>query len=440
MAPPAEMSLRDARRVALAAQGFADRRPTGRVDSRHFRRVLDRLATVQVDSVNVVTRSHELVFFARLGAYDRAALTRWLWNSRQVFEYWGHEASLHPVERQPLLRWRMTGDHPWGGIRRSVRDKPELVAAALAEISERGPVTISDLDVHRQAPRREASWWGWGDGKRVVEHLFYGGQVTATRRNGFTRAYMLPDRWIPADVLARPTPDADDARRELLLVAARAHGLGTARDLADYYRINVPASAELLAGMAADGALQQVRVEGWDQPAYLHPDARQPRRRMRARALLSPFDSLIWERARTERLFGFRYRIEIYVPAPKRVHGYYVLPFLLDERLVGRVDVKADRQAGVLRVRAAWGEPEAEAATAGGRERVAAELAAELAAMGAWLGLPGGVEVDPQGDLSADLAVAVAAAPGAAPALDAAAGSDLAPAAVTDATADAPAP
>jgi hypothetical protein len=432
------MSLRDARRVALAAQGFADRRPTGRVDSRHFRRVLDRLATVQVDSVNVVTRSHELVFFARLGAYDRAALTRWLWNSRQVFEYWGHEASLHPVERQPLLRWRMTGDHPWGGIRRSVRDKPELVAAALAEISERGPVTISDLDVHRQAPRREASWWGWGDGKRVVEHLFYAGQVTATRRNGFTRAYMLPERWIPADVLARPTPDADDARRELLLVAARAHGLGTARDLADYYRINVPASANLLAGLAADGALQEVRVEGWDQPAYLHPEARQPRRRMRTRALLSPFDSLIWERARTERLFGFRYRIEIYVPAPRRVHGYYVLPFLLDERLVGRVDLKADRQGGVLRVRAAWGEPEAEAATAGGRERVAVELAAELAAMADWLGLPGGVEVEPQGDLSADLMVAVAATPGAAATTDvaatpgAAATTDVAPAAAAD--------
>jgi uncharacterized protein YcaQ len=396
--------------VALAAQGFADRRPTGRVDSRHFRRVLDRLATVQVDSVNVVTRSHELVFFARLGAYDRSALTRWLWDSRQVFEYWGHEASLHPVDRQPLLRWRMTGDHPWGGIRRSVRDKPELVSAALAEISERGPVTISDLDVHRQAPRREASWWGWGDGKRVVEHLFYAGLVTATRRNGFTRAYMLPERWIPADVLARPTPDADDARRELLLVAARAHGLGTARDLADYYRINVPASAKLLAGLAADGELQQVRVEGWDQPAYLHPEARQPRRRMRARALLSPFDSLIWERARTERLFGFRYRIEIYVPAPKRVHGYYVLPFLLDERLVARIDLKADRQAGVLRVRAAWGEPEAEAATAGGRERVAAELATELAAMATWLGLPAGVDVEPRGDLSPALAPAVAAA------------------------------
>ncbi len=409
MGEPAEMSLRDARRVALAAQGFADKRPTGRVDSRHFRRVLDRLATVQVDSVNVVTRSHELVFFARLGAYDRAALTRWLWGSRQVFEYWGHEASLHPVARQPLLRWRMTGDHPWAGIRRSARDKPELVAAALAEISERGPVTIGELDVHRQAPRQSESWWGWGDGKRVVEHLFYAGDVTATRRNGFTRAYMLPERWLPPAVLAEPTPAADDARRELLLVAARAHGLGTARDLADYYRINVPASAALLAGLAADGALQVVRVEGWDQPAYLHPEARQPRRRMRARALLSPFDSLIWERARTLRLFGFHYRIEIYTPAPKRVHGYYVLPFLLDERLVARVDLKADRQAGVLRVRAAWAEPAAEAATAGGRDRVTDELAAELAAMAAWLDLAGGVDVEPRGDLAPQLARSTAA-------------------------------
>jgi hypothetical protein len=409
MVPPADMSLRDARRVALAAQGFTDKRPTGRVDSRHFRRVLDRLATVQVDSVNVLTRSHELVFFARLGAYDRAALTRWLWGSRQVFEYWGHEASLHPVDRQPLLRWRMDGDHQWSGIVRSARDNPAMVTAALAEIAERGPVSIGELDVHQQAPRTEASWWGWGDGKRVVEHLFHTGQVTATRRNGFTRFYMLPDRWIPADVLARPTPAPDDARRELLLVAARAHGVGTARDLADYYRINVPAATKLLAGLAADGALEPVAVEGWKQPAYLHPEARRPRRRLRARALLSPFDSLIWERARTERLFGFRYRIEIYVPAPKRVHGYYVLPFLLDERLVGRVDLKADRQAGVLRVRAAWGEPDGEAATVDGRERVASELAAELAAMAAWLDLDGGVDVEPRGDLAPALASATMA-------------------------------
>jgi uncharacterized protein YcaQ len=409
MGTAADISLRDARRIALAAQGFADKRPTGRIDSRHFRRVLDRLATVQIDSVNVVTRSHELVFFARLGPYDRDALSRWLWTSRQVFEYWGHEASLHPVDRHPLLRWRMAGDHQWGGIRRSARDNPELVASALAEIAERGPVSISDLDVHRQAPRQQASWWGWGDGKRVVEHLFHTGEVTAVRRNGFTRFYVLPERWIPADVLARPTPTADDAHRELLLVAARAHGLGTARDLADYYRLNVPAATKLLAGLAADGALETVQVEGWAQPAYLHPEARRPRRRLRARALLSPFDSLVWERDRTERLFDFRYRIEIYVPQAKRVHGYYVLPFLLDDRLVARVDLKADRRAGVLRVRAAWGEPAAEAATAGGRERVAAELAEELASMAGWLGLAGGIDVERRGDLAPALAAAVSA-------------------------------
>ena len=409
MVTAADISLRDARRIALAAQGFADKRPPGRIDSRHFRRVLERLATVQIDSVNVVTRSHELVFFARLGPYDRDALSRWLWTSRQVFEYWGHEASLHPVDRHPLLRWRMAGDHQWGGIRRSARDNPELVASALAEIAERGPVSISDLDVHRQAPRQQASWWGWGDGKRVVEHLFHTGEVTAVRRNGFTRFYVLPERWIPADVLARPTPQPDDARRELLLVAARAHGLGTARDLADYYRINVPAATKLLAGLVADGALEPVRVEAWAQTAYLHPEAHQPRRRLRARALLSPFDSLIWERDRTERLFDFRYRIEIYVPQAKRVHGYYVLPFLLDDRLVARVDLKADRRAGVLRVRATWGEPEAEAATAGGRERVAAELAEELASMAGWLDLAGGVDVEPRGDLAPALAATVSA-------------------------------
>ena len=407
MVTAADISLRDARRIALAAQGFADKRPAGRIDSRHFRRVLDRLGTVQIDSVNVVTRSHELVFFARLGAYDRDALSRWLWGSRQVFEYWGHEASLHPVDRHPLLRWRMAGDHQWGGIRRSARDNPDLVASALAEIAERGPVSISDLDVHRQAPRQEASWWGWGHGKRVVEHLFHTGEVTAVRRNGFTRFYVLPERWIPADVLARPTPGADDARRELLLIAARAHGLGTARDLADYYRINVPAATKLLTGLVADGALEAVRVEGWTRPAYLHPEARRPRRRLRARALLSPFDSLIWERDRTERLFGFRYRIEIYVPRAKRVHGYYVLPFLLDDRLVARVDLKADRQAGLLRVQAAWGEPDAEAATAGGRERVAAELMQELASLAGWLGLAGGVDVEPHGDLAPALAATV---------------------------------
>jgi uncharacterized protein YcaQ len=405
---PEEISRRDARRIALAAQGFTDPRPAGRVDRRHFRRVLDRLATVQIDSVNVLSRSHELVFFARLGPYDRDALTRWLWQSREVFEYWGHEASLHPVERQPLLRWRMAEEHRWGGIRSVARDKPEMVAAALAEVSERGPVGIGELEVHRAAPRRSESWWGWGDGKRVVEHLFYTGQVTAVRRNGFARAYLLPERWFPPEVLAAPTPTPEQARRELLLVAARAHGIGTARDLADYYRLNVPAAAKELAALAAEGALVPVRVEGWAQPAYLHPEAARPRRRLRARALLSPFDSVVWERSRAERLWRFAYRIEIYVPAPKRVYGYYVLPFLLGDDLVARVDLKADRQAGVLRVRAAWGEDRSADRRAPGPDEVASELAEALAEMAGWMGLAGGVAVEPRGDLAPLLGAAVA--------------------------------
>jgi len=418
MVGPEEISIRDARRIALAAQGFGDRRPAARVDRRHFRRVLDRLGTVQLDSVNVLARSHELVFFSRLGPYDPAALSRWLWGSREVFEYWGHEASLHPVERHPLLRWRMAGSHAWGGVRQSAEDNPELVAAALAEINERGPVGIGDLAVNKAAPRKQASWWGWGHGKRVVEHLFWAGQVTAVRRNGFSRAYLPPERWIPAEVLAAPTPPEDEAVRRLLLTAARCHGVGTARDLADYFRVNVPAAAKLLAAMAADGELVPVSIEGRRQPAYLHPEAHRPRRPVRCRALLSPFDSLIWERQRTEQLWGFRYRIEIYVPQPKRVHGYYVLPFLLDEALVARVDLKADRQAGVLRVRAAWGEhPASPALTAGrsrraappDRDRVAAELAAALAEMAGWMGLAGGVAVEPRGDLAGDLARAAGA-------------------------------
>jgi uncharacterized protein len=403
---PVDISQRDARRIALAAQGFLDPRPAGNVDRRHFRRVLDRLATVQLDSVNVLTRSHEIVFFSRLGPYDREALSRWLWRSREVFEYWGHEASLHPMARHPLLRWRMAEDHAWGGVRRSAADNPELVAAALAEIGERGPVGMGDLAVHKAAPRRaDTGFWGWGDGKRVVEHLFWAGEVTAVRRNGFTRHYLLPAQWIPPDVLDLPTPTREEAHRQLLLLAARAHGVGTARDLADYFRLNVPASGPVLDGLVADGLLLPARIEGRRQPAYLHPSARWPRRRVRARALLSPFDSLIWERQRTEQLWGFRYRIEIYVPAPKRVHGYYVLPFLLDEALVARVDLKADRQAGVLRVKAAWVEE-----SAAEPDRVAAELAASLAEMAAWMGLGAGVVVDSRGDFAGPLAGAVTAA------------------------------
>jgi uncharacterized protein len=402
---PVDISARDARRVALAAQGFADRRPTGRVDRRHFRKVLDRLATVQVDSVNVLTRSHELVFFARLGPYDRAALTRWLWSSQEVFEYWGHEASLHPVERHPLFRWRMAEEHPWVGVRQAAAANPELVDEVLAEVRARGPLAVGEMETEDRSLRdlptdvAAGSWWGWGAVKRVMAHLFLAGDVTAIRRPNFERVYLLPDRWLPPGVLGTPSPDKDEAHRALLLVAARALGLGTARDLADYYRLRIPTVKPLLEKLVADGELLPARVEGWRQAAYLHPEAHLPRRRLRARALLSPFDSLIWERERTERLWGFRYRLEIYTPAAKRVHGYYVLPFLLGDELVGRVDLKADRKAGVLRVQAAWSQS-THTAPDGDHEPVAAELATSLTEMAAWLSLPGGVEVEPQGDLA----------------------------------------
>jgi uncharacterized protein YcaQ len=402
---PVDISARDARRIALAAQGFADRRPTGRIDRRHFRKVLDRLATVQVDSVNVLTRSHELVFFARLGPYDRTALTRWLWSSREVFEYWGHEASLHPVERHPLFRWRMAEEHPWVGVRQAAAGNPDLVAELLAEVRARGPLSVGEMETEDRSLHdlstdvAAGSWWGWGAVKRVMAHLFLAGDVTAIRRPNFERVYLPPDLWLPPEVLGAPSPDKDEAHRALLRIAARALGLGTARDLADYYRLRMPTVKPLLEKLVADGELLPARVEGWRQAAYLHPEAQLPRRRLRARALLSPFDSLIWERQRTERLWGLRYRLEIYTPAAKRVHGYYVLPFLLGDELVGRVDLKADRKAAVLRVQAAWSDS-ASTAPDGDHELVAAELATSLTEMAAWLGLPGGVEVEPQGNLA----------------------------------------
>lgn len=403
--PPVEISRRDARRIALAAQGFGIRRPSGRVDRRHFRRVLDQVATVQLDSVNVLTRSHELVFFARLGPHDRNALTRWLWSSREVFEYWGHEASIHPVERYPLFRWRMTSEHRWNGVRNVALQNPELIDTVRRAVLERGPVTIGELEAQGGDGRRGESWWGWSATKRVVEHLFWKGDVTATRRRGFERVYMAPERWLPEGVLRSPPPDRDDAQRALLVEAARAMGVGTARDLADYFRMRITAATPLLTELVADGQLLSARVDGWQQLAYLHPQAKVPRRRLKARALLSPFDSLIWERKRTERLWNFRYRIEIYVPAAKRVHGYYVLPFLVDEALAGRVDLKADRQEGSLRVRSAWFEETVDDPDE--VDRIAHELTITLAEMAQWLDLRNGIVVEPRGTLAANLAKAI---------------------------------
>jgi uncharacterized protein YcaQ len=406
-----ELSAAQARRAAIAAQGLATARPKGRVDVRHLRRALDRVGIVQLDSVNVFSRSHYMPLFSRLGPYPRETLDeltvhqdgqagRAAADRRELFEYWGHEASLVPVDMQPLLRWRMAraDDLAWAGVARVARDEPELVKRVLGLVREQGPIRAADVG----SPKRErqpGEMWNWNAGKRALEYLFFSGQVTAERRVNFERLYDLPERVLPEAVLEMPTPDEAEAQRELLLFAARRLGVATEPDLGDYFRLPRKDSKARMAELVEAGALRTVAVEGWSAPAYASVDLAVPRR-IRARALLTPFDSMVWARERTERLFGFRYRIEIYVPAPKRVHGYYVLPFLLGDRLVARVDLKSDRQAGVLRVVGAFAEPKVD------EDRVARELADELRLVSGWLGL-GGVEVGRKGDLAPALRRAV---------------------------------
>jgi len=318
--------------------------------------------------------------WARLGPHPRNALPE-LCRRGEIFEYWGHEASLMPVDLQPLLRWRMAEarEKAWRSVRAMVHRDPGYVAAVREEVHARGNVTARDLEP-RPGSRRGDSWWGWDDRKRALAYLFWAGEITAVRStNTFERVYAPLDRVLPERVLSAPTPAPDDARRELLLIAARALGIATARDLADYFRISPPVARPLVEGLAASGRLVPASVEGWREPVFLHPDS--PRARaVRTRALLSPFDSLIWDRRRTARLFGFDYRIEMYTPQPRRRHGYYVLPFLLDEALVARVDLKADRAAGALLVQSAWAEN-------GAPETTARALAAELGDLARWLGL-----------------------------------------------------
>jgi uncharacterized protein len=415
----AELSAEEARRLALAAQGLDRPRPRGRVDVRHVRRVLDDVGILQLDSVNVLSRAHYLPLFSRLGPYPREAIDRLAAHhngggsavgrgggERELFEYWAHEASLVPVTMQPLLRWRMArvDDLAWGSIARVGRERRQLVDWALAEVRERGPIRASELTVPRRRDRTEM--WSWSEEKKALEHLFFAGRVCAAGRLNFERLYDLPERVLPAAVLEAPTPPAEEAQRQLLLIATDRLGVATEADLGDYFRLPRPDSKARLAELVEAGELAPARVEGWAKPAYLRPAVRPPRREPSSRALLSPFDSLIWMRERVERLFGFHYRIEIYVPATKRRHGYYVLPFLLGDRLVARVDLKADRQAGVLRVQAAFAEPDAEA----DQSAVAAALAAELGQMAAWMGLDR-VAVGRKGDLARRLGAEVAAAP-----------------------------
>jgi uncharacterized protein YcaQ len=385
----ADLSNAQARRIALGAQGFADARPTGRVDRRHLRRVLDRMGLIQIDSVNVLVRSQELPLFARLGPHPRSLIPD-ATAAGELFEYWVHEASHVRSEHHHLHRWRMRSPHRWGAFRRLMADRESFIEQVYEQVAAIGPVVAGDL---KQRVGKKGNWWDYDDGKIALEALFHEGRLTARRRpNDFARVYDITERVLPADVLARPAPPEADARKQLLVLAAQHHGIGTLADLADYHRQNVPTSRPLLAELVEDGRLQQVTVEGWTQPAYLHPDAARPRR-IAARALLSPFDPVVWNRDRALRLFGFHYRIEIYTPAPKRQYGYYVLPFLLGDEIVGRVDLKADRANGALLVQSAWGEPGIP------EHDVAAELRDELQLMARWLELDR-IVVTGRGDLA----------------------------------------
>jgi uncharacterized protein YcaQ len=384
-----------ARRIALAAQGFAEQRPAGPVDVRRLRRMVDRLAVVQIDSVNVLSRSHYLPAFSRLGPYPRAQLDELAARRHEVFEYWAHEASFLPVRLQPYLRWRMAEaeQHAWGRMVRIQQERPGYVQELLDRVREGGPLKASDLAEKRDRP---GTMWNWHAGKVALEWLFFTGVLTARERTaGFERVYDLTERVLPSAVLDTPTPERSDAIRELVRSAARALGVATETDLRDYFRLGVDDARTSIAELAEAGELLPVEVAGWGRPAWLDPEARRPRW-IRARALLSPFDSLVWERPRVERIFGFRYRLEIYTPAAKRVHGYYVLPFLLGDQLVARVDLKADRKAGVLRVQAAHSEEGAE------RALVSAALAEELRLLADWLELDD-VAVTGAGDLAPDL-------------------------------------
>ena len=391
----ADISNAQARRISLGAQGFNDPRPTGRVDRRHLRRVVDRMGLIQIDSVNVLVRSQELPLFARLGPHPRTLIddaTR----HGDLFEFWVHEACHVPIGLYPLQRWAMDAHPRWKGLRAWAAERRGLIEEVRDRVRHDGPLVASDLEM-RTAPK--GSWWDWDDGKLALEHLFRTGEVAARRRpNDFARLYDLAERVIPGAVREQPALPEHEAKKELLVLAARHHGVGTASDLTDYHRLSH--TRTLLAELVEEGRLISTSVEGWGKPAYLHPDAVVPRR-VTARALLSPFDPVVWNRDRIERLFGFRYRIEIYVPAAKRQYGYYVLPFLLGDELVARVDLKADRAAGRLLAQGVFAEPGID------EPYVAAELAAELASMAEWLGLDAGVDVVGRGDLAPPLAAAV---------------------------------
>ena len=396
------LSAREARRIALSAALLSAPRPK-RSGAAALGRMLQRLGMVQMDSVSVLARAHYMPGFSRLGPYDPRMLDRAAYGrKRALFEYWGHEASLIRLDLQPSLRWRMAraraGKGIYAGLARFGEDQAGYIAAVLREVERRGPLTARELADGGSSSG--GGWWGWSNGKRALEWLFWAGLVTTRSRRGFERVYDLPERVFPA-VTALPTPAEDEGQRALLLAAARALGVATAGDLRLYWRIGPQDAAQRLTELLEAGLLLRARVEGWRQPAFLPREA-DPTRRPVAAALVSPFDPLLWERDRAERLLGFRYRIEIYTPAHKREHGYYVLPFLLGDRIVARLDLKGDRLARKLLVQASHLEPGAAA------DATAAAVARELRLLADWLNLET-VSVEPRGDLASALKAELAA-------------------------------
>jgi hypothetical protein len=413
------LTVAQARRIALAATGFADPRPTGAIDMRHLRRVLERVALFQIDSVNVLQRAHYLPLYSRLGPYPTSLLDRAAYGrsrstggangaptidlpqfSGRLFEYWGHVASYLPIELYPLMRWRMDSTHPWGAVNRIAREQPKLMSWIKDELAANGPMTAASLEA--DVPRRTGEWgWNWSDAKIILEWLFFRGEVMVSSRNsGFARLYDVPERVLPPAILDAPKPDDDAAMRALVGLSARALGVANEIELRDYFRLPVAGFRTAVGELVDAGELIPVEIDGSKGTSYLHRDARTPRR-VSAATLISPFDPIVWHRNRTQRLFDFNYRIEIYVPAPKRIFGYYVLPFLLGDRIVARVDLKADRQAGVLQVPGAFVEPGAPA-------HAAAALAMELRRLAGWLGLDA-VETPARGDLAGRLAAELGA-------------------------------
>jgi uncharacterized protein len=368
------ISLAEARRLAIAAQGFGNRGP--------LLKTIKQIGLLQLDSVNVLVRSHYLPLFSRLGPYEMAALDKLSQKApRALFEYWGHEASLIPMAFQPLFRWRMDnareGRGGWQGPARLARERPDFIKAVMNEIAERGPLGAGELT---GGGKSTGNWWGWSDGKRALEWLFWTGELTAAGRRGFERLYCLPERVIPDAIRNAPTPVPADAQRELLRIAARAHGVGTEFDLRDYFRLPVAATKARLQELLDAGEFTEIEVEGWKYKAYVPRETKIPRR-VEANALLSPFDSLIWMRPRTERLFDFHYRLAFYTPKAKRAHGYYVMPFLMGDRLVARVDLKSDRKQSRLLMLGGHAEPGIDPKT------IASALNEQLKTMAGWLNL-----------------------------------------------------